>query len=334
MTSQPAHATALERAGVDPSAAGIVPAAGPQWAAYLEARRDFVRGLVTREATDAEFDAFLELAKARGLNPFLGQIYLVSRWDSRLRRKVATPQTGIDGLRLIAQRSGAYRGQRGPVWAGPEGEWRDAWTAEDPPAAARVGVLRDGFAEPLWAVASWRSYVQTDRDGKPTPFWARLPDVMLAKCAEALALRRAFPEETSGLYIPEEMGSGNPDPGAARAAGDPVAERRAETLARLSDVGREWRPFLQGLGVERWGDLRDEATWSRVDAAIADLEGAPDWRADLPADEPGEDDGEGGAGVREPADEPLPGMPGGAAAEPEPEAADDAWSASRPEGAP
>jgi hypothetical protein len=74
------------------------------------------------------------------------------------------------------------------------------WLDRSPPAAARVAVLRRGFDAPLWAVARWSSYAQQQK-----PTWRTMPDVMLAKCAEAQALRRAFPAELSGVYSPEEM---------------------------------------------------------------------------------------------------------------------------------
>lgn len=106
----------------------------------------------------------------------------------------------IDGLRTVAQRSEEYEGQIGPHWCAEDGKWVDVWLAKVPPAAARVGVLRTGFREPLFAVAKWEEYAQASG-----PMWKKMGSLMLAKCAEALALRRAFPQELGGLYTSEEM---------------------------------------------------------------------------------------------------------------------------------
>jgi hypothetical protein len=79
------------------------------------------------------------------------------------------------------------------------------WTAAEPPVAAKVGVLRTDFKEPCWGVARFASYAQKKKDGSPDPHVGGMSDVMIAKCAEALGLRKAFPQELSGLYTSDEM---------------------------------------------------------------------------------------------------------------------------------
>lgn len=158
------------------------------------------------DVTNVELAAFMHLCQMRDLDPFTGQIHLVGRYDKRKGRKVYRSQTSIDGYRIVAQRSGEYRGQTAPEWCGPDGQWVDVWLPEVPPSAARIGVYREGFAAPVMAVAKWTSYAQTNKQGNLTGLWVSMPEHMLAKCAEALALRKAFPQDLSGLYTTEEMG--------------------------------------------------------------------------------------------------------------------------------
>lgn len=167
---------------------------------------ELLKRTVAKGATDDQFALFMTIAQRRRLDPFAKQIWCVLRKNKDGSVEMSV-QTAIDGFRVIAQRTGEYDGQDAPEWCGEDGVWKDVWLdTKNPPKAARVMVYRKGVSRPSPGIAHLESYAAYKDDGKTLAVkWQQMPEHMLAKCAEALALRKAFPEDLSGLYTDDEM---------------------------------------------------------------------------------------------------------------------------------
>lgn len=183
-----------------------------------------VKDTVAIGATDDELQLLFYQANKTGLDPLSKQIHLIKRWNSKLKKEVATIQTGIDGYRVIAERTGSYAGQDEP-------SFEYAKRGDRIPLSASVTVYRIimnqrvGFA----ATAFYDEYVGLKKDGQPNSFWAKMPKGQLAKCAEALALRKAFPNDLSGIYTIEEMGqTNNPETPSTTTAYNPTTTETSE----------------------------------------------------------------------------------------------------------
>jgi phage recombination protein Bet len=239
---------------------------------YSREQIDLIKRTVARGATDDELELFLYQARRTGLDPLARQIYMQKRYDSTQEKMVMSVGTSIDGFRLIADRTQKYAGQLGPEWCATDGEWRDVWLDDKPPAAARVGVLRKDFREPLWSSARYLTYVQNRKDGQPVRAWANMPDLMLAKCAEALSLRRAFPHELGDVYTDDELASLEPpvtlDAPAARHPDQNPDGRICITQAQIDE--------LEALAKARGANLGDlcehlSETWALDVPTLADI---------------------------------------------------------------
>jgi phage recombination protein Bet len=194
---------------------------------FAPEQRQMIRDMYAKGSTDDEFAMLMAIAQARGLNPITKQIHFVKRWDSRNNRSVWSAQASIDGLRATAERTGLYAGQDEPEYVERDGVL----------VACKVRVYRkDWGTRPAVGVAYWSEYVQLGKDGKPTDFWRRMPHVMIAKCAEALGIRKAFPEDCGGLYTPEEMAQAdNPAVDAQVIEHEPATPALPSGLDRLRD---------------------------------------------------------------------------------------------------
>lgn len=191
---------------------------------YTGGQLALIKNTVARDCNPLEFDLFVTVARNAGLDPFRKQISaIVFSKDNPEKRRMSIITT-IDGLRVIAARSGRYR----PDEDEPVIEYDDAAKSSTNPLGIRKAVVKVYIADamkaggwkPVTGVAYWdefapvkEEWAYSDEQRKRVPTgkqtldgnWPKMGRVMICKCAEAQALRKAFPEDTSGLYEAAEL---------------------------------------------------------------------------------------------------------------------------------
>lgn len=161
-----------------------------------EEKVELLKRTICKGATNDELELFIHACNRMHLDPFMKQIYAVKRWQDG--KEVMTIQTGIDGYRLIAERTNKYMPGRECTFAYKEGKVFSA--------TAYVKKLAiDGQWHEIASTVYWDEYVSKKKDGTITGMWRDKPHVMLGKCAESAVLRKAFPADLSGVYTKEEM---------------------------------------------------------------------------------------------------------------------------------
>jgi len=178
---------------------------------FNEEQIKLIKSQIAPKATDAELQLFLYQAKRTGLDPLTRQIYAIFRnvkekeYGKDVWKQKMTIQTSIDGFRVIAERSGDYAGQDEPIFTEKDNKLE----------YCKITVYRfrgDVRYAAAVGVAYWSEYAQLDDKNLPTGLWKKMPHTMLAKVAEALALRKAYPQDLSGLYTGDEMTQADPIP--------------------------------------------------------------------------------------------------------------------------
>lgn len=232
-----------------------------------------VKRTVAADTTDDEFNIFVNYCRTLGLNPLRRQIYALVYNKGDARKRKMSIIVAIDGFRSVAARSGNYRPddeepryeydaeQKGPanplglvkatvkVWQFSHGQWfpvsasaywdeyapiKDGWSATK---REQNGTWPDGNPKYREVAAEGATKVRTlDESGK----WATMPRMMLAKCAEALVLRKAWPEDFSNVYAPEEMDRASEDMLPAEAAAAGAVNERMERIGGSKSIAVDW----------------------------------------------------------------------------------------------
>lgn len=153
---------------------------------------DVIKKTVAIGATDAELQVFFGLCKATGLNPFKKEVWFIKAGNK------AQIMTGINGFFTVANNNPNFDGHESGLVA-PDGSFVSAAYPKDDFIGGWAKVYRKDRRIPTEGIAMVKDY------DKKQSNWNTMKRVMIIKCAESVALRKAFPQEMNGLYTQEEM---------------------------------------------------------------------------------------------------------------------------------
>lgn len=232
----------------------LATANGSAIASWDASQIDIIKNQLAKGCSDGELQYYMAVCAKTGLDPLSRQIYAISRMEynkeTRTKEPRMTIQVSIDGFRTIAARSGLYGGSM-TEWCGEDGVWCDVWLSSKPPAAAKTTVWRIGSPNPFTGVARFDSYAQA-YEGKLSGLWAKMSDVLIGKCSESLALRKAFPAELSGLYTTDEMSQ----------ADDTVMTPQKAALVVSAEIRERQQALRECMEILEWS-AEYKATWTK-----------------------------------------------------------------------
>jgi len=197
----------------------------PQLLEFSRGQLQVIRTMCAKDCNSLEFDLFLEMCKARGLNPLLKHIYAMVLNKDKPDKRQLTIIVSVEGQRHIANRKGDYRPDDKVPRFETDSDLKDPLTNPIGLISAEVGcyIHRHGGWHYVPHIAYWEEYSPTIEEWAEDPAtgqrrptgrivldprkgnWKKMPRIMLAKCAEFGALRKAFPDDFGGLYGEEEV---------------------------------------------------------------------------------------------------------------------------------
>lgn len=271
------------------------PAAPARAVRYTDAQVDLVRRTYAKDCDQNEFELFWATSNRLGLDPFKKQIYAVVYGKDDPKKRKMSLIVGIDGYRKMASECGDYRPDDAPTVFESDDDLKSP-TNPQGLISATVKCYKLG-ADKIWhavaGTAYWEEFAPlkeewaAGEDGRRAPTgrfvldrggkWASMPRLMLAKCAEAQAIRRGWPDGVGGLYVEDELARANAD--------EQTATERLEAFAanqRLAQIGGgggvpiQWSP---GQSIEEvpMGQFADRA--AAFIAACPDIPTLESWRS-------------------------------------------------------
>lgn len=164
------------------------------------------------DVTDQEIMYFMHLCKAKQLNPFIREAYLI-----KYGSEPATLVTAKDALEKRAIKNQNYNGKKvgiyvmvietgelirreGTIYIKEKEKIIGAWCT----------VYRKDWENPVTVEVNLEEYIVRKKDGTLNTNWANKPVTMITKVAKAQALREAFIEDLSGMYEQEEINADIP----------------------------------------------------------------------------------------------------------------------------